>query len=982
MRHWWKTDAEGGDGEDRPGTGGPSPLIARLREAGTEQELTGKTPFFLDGKERVWCLLEGQADVFFSSRSGNIQTGAREYLFTARRGDLLFGVEPPPRHEGEGLVVVGIPGTRVMTCSREAFLVAASEGHRTEAAAGVDRFLEGLGRGVVKDIVPRPRIQKFGDAPARDLPRDVCVAPDDFVAWVHLDAGSALFTGTEDFPVHLPFCPLPSCCWLLPGDQAHITVRRTEDLLAGTDFVASFDGWGPLAFALLSMNALLRAGDELGNLRSRQREDREALSRACTGLASALDGEIPGYGGDGSPLGSTCAKVLETLGMEVPLPRSCGDKDLFDVAFESDLRLREVRLDGGWWTRDGEPLVAFLEERSGRKKPVALLPGGRTYRLWDEGREELLSEELARRLGDTAWQIHAHLAEEPLDLRSFFSFGLRGLGREGWKALFLELSMALLALASPAVNGLVFGEILPRAEMGRMVQLTAVLISVALSSGLLRFAREISHSRLESRMNLRLVLGLWDRILRLPAKFFSAFPAGDLVNRGIGLLSIRRAISPAWRMARIQGLFFLFFLGQCFWFVPESALAGTVCLLLLGGLAAVITRSTLALVRRMVPLQNRALAFTFQVLHGIAKIRGSGAENRVFERWAHLERRKRRLVTEARTRTGFLESAMVVFPCLSTGAVFLSLDMHAGAVEIGSFMAFLSAWGGLQVAFVALLSSLVTLATSLPLAENLLPILEARPESGTGKADPGRITGKIDLENVTFRYHPDGRPILCDLQLHVRPGEFLAVVGSSGSGKSTLLRLLLGFEVPEAGSIFYDSKDLNDMDLKKLRSQIGVVLQGGGLLSGDIVSNVRCSRRMTLEQVEEALAVAGMKDEVEAMPMGVHTVVGGEGSSLSGGQKQRLLIARAVAGSPRVLLFDEATSALDNRTQGQITRSLERIDATRIVVAHRLSTVLGADRIVVLDGGRIGEEGTYGELMARQGLFYRLARRQLLERRG
>jgi ATP-binding cassette subfamily C protein len=337
------------------------------------------------------------------------------------------------------------------------------------------------------------------------------------------------------------------------------------------------------------------------------------------------------------------------------------------------------------------------------------------------------------------------------------------------------------------------------------------------------------------------------------------------------------------------------------------------------------------------------------------------------------------LGTKARRLEVFLNTVMALFP-LSVAIVILFALVRWSAAdasyETGRFMAFWSAFGALQGAFFQMVSSFTATLNMLPLVENLAPILRAEPETGDMKTDPGEITGRIDLEGVVFRYLKDGPPVLKGLDLHIEAGEFVAVVGPSGAGKSTLIRLLLGFDQPESGGIFYDNKDIAELDLGKLRRQIGVVLQSGGLLSGDIASNVRCSRNLTAGQIEDALRTAGMEEDIAAMPMGIHTVITDGANTVSGGQKQRLLIARAVAGKPRVLIFDEATSALDNRTQAMISRSLENIQATRIVVAHRLSTVIGADRICVLEDGRLVEEGKYDELMAKDGLFAELVRRQ------
>ncbi len=1039
--------------------------LPRPMPSGVETDVTGHSPFFLDGTENIWIVLEGQIDVFFTPRDGDAQTGPRDYLFTAVAGDVLFGIAPSaaadPFAQGagssNGLIAGGIPGTRVLRCSRAEYLASARSGKDalSAAAAEIDRFLELFGRGIVKDIVPLPRI-KVRIPPAgggTEIPPDAPAAPDgDAVVWVRL-AGetespvNALYVDTEPPPGDV-FFPLPHNCWIVAQEKCGASVLTTAGMLSSGDFETSLDAWYSMVGSLLSMNARLRAADDLGALRSAQKADEESFAGAYSDLCSSLPvssrvtepGEAKTQSGQADRVAHLRAAFNRILALQgIPIPSHREDvqpEDFQDIADEADLRIREVRLVGTWWKEDGAPLVAWLrdsasgtEGRRSRPVPVALIPprpgscapfpGIRgkarndSYRIWDAANGlRPLDDATAALLGDTAWQIYAPLPAEPMSLRqlfstrtghdgtttgAFLSMLFRG---EGFFVTSLEILMAALTLLPPAIIGIVANDVIPRGDRSRLLQFLLLLFAVAVSTGLLRFARELSLARMETRLSHRIMTGIWDRILRLPVKFFSRFQAGDLVNRGIGLFLVRRSATAALRLFRINVLFVLFPFAQCLWLDWRSALTGLACLLALLALAWRTGRRQIDGTRRVTEMQNRTSGLTFQILSGIAKLRTTGAENRAFGRWAALFSRQRSIATGVRKDLDRLSRAMTVFPFVATLAVLagISLRHETGAQwNTGTLLAFFSAWGTLQVACMSCLSSAALLAGTLPGLENLQPILDAYPESGQGKTDPGKITGRIDIENVTFSYplaqvrrsgrerpvaETSGRPILRDFSLHVRAGEFLAVVGPSGSGKSTLLRLLLGFETPDMGSIFYDSKDLNDLDMKKLRSSLGVVLQDGGLLSGDIATNVRCSRALSLDQVREAIDIAGLTEEIEAMPMGLHTIVSEGAGTLSGGQKQRLLIARAVAGHPRVLMFDEATSALDNRTQAKISRSLERIDATRIVVAHRLSTIVRADRIVLMDRGGIVEEGTFGELMAQGGLFRSLAKRQMLDSSG
>jgi ATP-binding cassette subfamily C protein len=349
--------------------------------------------------------------------------------------------------------------------------------------------------------------------------------------------------------------------------------------------------------------------------------------------------------------------------------------------------------------------------------------------------------------------------------------------------------------------------------------------------------------------------------------------------------------------------------------------------------------------------------------------------------WARDFTRQKHQATAARRLSNGLSVFIGVFPLVCSGAIFFSNSrlVAAGAVSMstGAFLAFHAAFFQFLAAALGLGFTAGSVLEIIPMFERARPILETLPESSAAKGEPGELTGNIEVSHAFFRYRTDLPLVLRDLSLRIRPGEFVAVVGASGCGKSTLFRLLLGFERLESGAIHFDGQDLAGMNPQSVRRQIGVVLQNGQLQAGDIFENIAGARPIGLDDAWEAVRLAGLEEDILAMPMGMHTIVSEGGGGLSGGQRQRLMIARAIASRPRILLFDEATSALDNRTQAQVSASLESLRTTRIVIAHRLSTVVNADRIFVLEAGRVAESGTYEELLALDGLFAKLAKRQL-----
>jgi ABC-type bacteriocin/lantibiotic exporter with double-glycine peptidase domain len=370
-------------------------------------------------------------------------------------------------------------------------------------------------------------------------------------------------------------------------------------------------------------------------------------------------------------------------------------------------------------------------------------------------------------------------------------------------------------------------------------------------------------------------------------------------------------------------------------------------------------------------------------MNGISKLRVSGAERRAFSVWAHFFSQQKKLHLRTRTLALWLSVLRSVYPLISVSILFSVADplraAHMGkTLSTGSFLAFFAAYIQFLSSSVQFTSVFPSLIGVIPVFERLLPILETVPEVEEGRSSPGELRGSIEVNHLSFRYDPASSPILRDISFHVRPGEFVAFTGPSGSGKSTLLRLLLGFETAEGGNVSFDDQDIAGIDVQALRRQIGVVLQSGRLVSGSILDNIIGSLPLSHDEAWEAARMAGLEKDIKAMPMGMYTFINDGGAGLSGGQRQRLMIARAIVSKPRILFFDEATSALDNHTQAIVSRSLEALQATRVVIAHRLSTIQQADRIYVLDKGMIVQVGNFETLSTTPGLFQTLVQRQVL----
>jgi ABC-type bacteriocin/lantibiotic exporter with double-glycine peptidase domain len=445
---------------------------------------------------------------------------------------------------------------------------------------------------------------------------------------------------------------------------------------------------------------------------------------------------------------------------------------------------------------------------------------------------------------------------------------------------------------------------------------------------------------------------------------------------------MRQLISTQAMSTILTAVFSVFQVALLFYYSIQLAIVGIVLTLISLVVPILCLVLQLKYQRPLYDLVGKIQAFNLQVINGIAKLRISAAEKRMFHRWAGMFSRQKELSYKSGVVGNVLSVSVSSLALAGTFVMFswsfFSTDKTLHAMSPGHFMAFITAFTSVLGSAFSTLTTMFPMMQVKPIYERTKPILEALPEVKQTAAYPGELSGHIELSQVSFRYSPSGPIIIKNFSLEIMPREFVALVGPSGSGKSTLLRLLLGFDQPESGAILYDGQDLTKLDVKAVRRQIGVVLQNGLLFSGSIFENIVGSSPLTLNEAWEAARMAQLEDDIKNMPMGINTVIGEGGSGLSGGQRQRLLIARALVRHPRILFFDEATSALDNERQELVSESIEKLEAARLVLAHRLSTIKNAHKICVIVEGELVELGNYDELMAKQGVFYDLAKRQIV----
>ncbi|MBC5647693.1 NHLP bacteriocin export ABC transporter permease/ATPase subunit [Christensenella tenuis] len=707
----------------------------------------------------------------------------------------------------------------------------------------------------------------------------------------------------------------------------------------------------------------------------RQKKDWRQMEEAYEALLSVVRAHEKNRGGAETDVLSYILRYLNIQEPDIPAEITDKRERLEYVLRPSGVMYRTVRLDGDWWKTVTGPMLGTLEDGT----PVALIPtlfNGYVY--YDaEGNRIAVNRKTARKIQAKAISFTRSLPLRPIRLRDFLKFLLEELspGDILW-VLFASLCAGLLGMVLPYINQLIFDRIIPIGMAENILPAAALLAGATVGGLLFGISRSLVLARLSDKIILAARSASMARIMSLPPSFFKEYSAGDLAQRVNGMDRIAKTLSGTVLTTGLTAIFSFVYIFQMVSFSPQLVAPG---MLMICASVAVLTAVMLVQARvekKRVTLNAKTNGLIYGLYKGIQKIKIAGAEKRAFSKWA-----------KAYAEIGTVRFRPPLFLILSgalTGAVSLGgtilLYYVAGTSGISQsdYIAFSTAYGAISSALVALAGVAPELAKIGPQIEIIQPVFDAQPEVDMQKKQPAALHGEIDISNVSFRYTEDMPLILDNFSLHIRQGEYVGIVGKSGCGKSTLLRLLIGFEQPESGAIYYDGNDMETLDLRWLRQKTGVVLQDGKLMNGDIFSNIIVTAPWsTMDDAWEAARLAGIAEDIEKMPMGMMTVIGEDGHGLSGGQKQRLLIARALVGKPGILLFDEATSALDNLVQDMVAENIARIGCTRIAVAHRLSTVRQCDRIIMIDGGRIAEEGSYEELMEKRGLFYEFAVRQI-----
>lgn len=940
-------------------------------------------PVLLADPERVWLVAEGKVDLFIVPVLNSEPAGARQHLCRLEQGQALFGLDLAGQEMG--LLAVGLTGSQLLEVSRtDIDRLAETETGATQLVGWLEAWINSLAGGLVTELPPKDCLLLESEQGLM-LENPGRVRPKRGILWLYQRQGESKWLGRPDIPALIgdSLWPISHLTWVETTANSKMVFTATESCLANRQLWAGLAQFHNLLLMVIGLNQKREMASGRERLFNKAEANRQSLVGAFTRLAAVLEPEMAlsqGHKLSENHLLAACQLVGEKMGLTIrPSAKKGTARDpLGDIAKASRVRLRQVALKGEWWRRDNGPLLAYLEEG---KKPVALLPKSKTsYELWNPAGDPpaLVTPEVALTIASFAYTFYRPFPDRLITAAEMFRFGLRPGRSDLVTVVLMGIAIGLLGVITPLATGFLFDTIIPSANRSQLWQMSLALLVSAMAIVGFQITQSVALLRFEGQMDANLQAAVWDRLLSLPVAFFRQYTAGDLGERAMGINAIRQALSGTTISSILAGIFSIFSFGLLFYYSPSLAYLATGLVLI----AVVVTTAAgylqVRFERDLVALQGKISGLVLQLINGVAKFRVAGTEGRAFVYWAARFSDQKQLAYRTRTIANNLAVFNAAYPVLASMAIFAAFaNRDTAQLSTGQFLGFTAAFSQFLFAALQVSTAIISVLAIVPMYERAKPIFQTLPETDETKASPGELSGAIEVSHLSFRYKENGPLILKDVSLQIRPGQFVALVGSSGSGKSTLFRLLLGFETPEAGAIYYDGQDLSALDIREVRRQMGVVLQNGRLLTGSIYENIVGSSLLTIENAWQAARQSGLDEDVKRMPMGMHTLVSEGGGTLSGGQRQRLLIARAIVNRPRILFFDEATSALDNRTQAIVSESLEKLEATRIVIAHRLSTIINADHIFVMADGRVVQSGNYQELMNQPGLFADLAKRQI-----
>ena len=971
-----------------------TPIDELAVRAGTSVPCAGNLPVALDDPDSVWFIDRGAVNLFLVEFKDGVEQAAPQHLLRREAGRLLPGVAPDRRNNEEdttlSLIAKGSPGTLLKRLPASLL----SEVDPAELAEQTDTWLTAITDTLSRFATRLPRPTALAEPGLTQTLAPCTLSVRRGVVWVsEPPRGASLYMDIVDQAelaeagsLHEPEIPLTRTSWLTLFDETTLSGKSTETLAQQGRLLPALATFHAVAFTLERLNRQLAVVDEANLERARTTSRRTAEKAARQRLFNIYDLPIDrGADVEDTALADALRVIGRREGIDFKFPVRSGPSDspvgLVDILDASGVRARRVRFtaEDDWWRGDSNAMLAF---RAGDGRPVALLPGrfGR-YREFDpvSKRRVRITAERAGALRQEAWMFYRPLPSGNVEPADLLGIALHGSAADLARLAIAGLPGGLIKLLPALALGIVANHIVAGGSAGTLYAVAAAVAGFGLLGALLHLLQSTAMMRLEGRSASRVEAAFWDRLMRLPPSVLHRRPSGDLAMSGMTFQNLRDGLQGVVADSLLSVLFLLPVFGVIFFYdtaLGVVAQAFSVVSLLITVLLGLRQISPYG---RMIGAARRVTGRLFQIVGGIGKLRVENAEGSAFAMWARDYREQKRAEVELGALEAHSRAFGAALPFLAGGALlFAAVAVGDRNLPVGDFLVVYTVFIAFQSAIARLGESFGTVAAMLPAFDQMRPLLAAIPESESEGEPVEYLGGDILFDRVSFRYDSDGPLVLDDVTIRARAGEFVAIAGESGAGKSTLFRLALGIDRPTAGAVYYDGRDLRHLNLKQVRRKIGAVPQSVGLHPQDLWDNlVGHHEDVENEEVWRAVRIADVEDQIRGMPMGMMTMVGTSGAVLSGGESQRITIARSVIGSPRIVLFDEATNWLDNESQAKVMRNLTALTSTRIVIAHRLSTLEQADRIYVLQAGKVVQSGSFGELMEVDGVFRELVRRQI-----
>ncbi len=970
-------------------------LAELAARSGTSVPCAGNMPVKLDDTDGVWFIDQGAVDLFLVEFKDGVEQAPPQHLVRRESGRLLPSVAPDEQNDHDkdttlGLIAKGLPGTLLKRLPASLL----SEVDPAELAEQTDTWLIAITDTLSRFVSHLPRPTALAEPGLTQTLASCTLSVQRGVVWVSQPpSGASLFMDMVGQPElaeaggpHEAVVPLTRTSWLTLFGEATLSGESTETLAKEGRLPPALASFHAVAFALERLNRRLAVVDDANLERDRATSRSKAERAARQRLFNIYDLPIDRDANVEDTALSDALKIIgghEGIDFRIPARSRPSDSPigLVDVLDASGVRARRVRFkaEDNWWRGDSNALLGFRAEDG---QPVVLLPGmfGR-YREIDpvSQRTVWVTADRAGALADEAWMFYRPLPPRDVKPSDLLRIALHGSKAELGRLVIAGLPGGLIKLLPALALGFVANHILAGGTAGALYAVTVTLAGFGVLGALLHLLQSTAMMRLEGRSASRVEAAFWDRLMRLPPSVLHGHPAGDLAMSGMTFQNLRDGLQGVVADSLLSLLFLLPVFGVIFFY---DAALGVVALVF--SLVSLLATVALGLRQispygRMISAARRVAGRLFQIVNGIAKLRVEGAEGSTFAIWARDYRAQKRAELELGALEGHSRAFGAALPFVAGGVLlFAVVEVGDRNVPVGDFLIVYTVFIAFQSAIARLGDSFGTIAAMLPAFDQMRPLLAAVPESEVEGDPVERLGGEILFDHVSFRGDPDGPLILDDVTIRARPGEFVAIAGESGAGKSTLFRLALGIDRPTAGAVYYDGRDLRHLNLKQVRRRIGAVPQSVRLHPQDLWDNIVAHHEEpTVDEVWQAARAAGIEREIKAMPMGMMTMVGSGGSVLSGGEGQRVTIARALMGRPRIMLLDEATNWLDNEHQAEVMQNLALLTSTRIVIAHRLSTLEQADRIYVMKAGKVVQSGSFKDLMEVDGVFRELVRRQI-----